>query len=82
VLGAGISGTTPILDLTNAHKAFKSFIHHQNKCVTVEMIQKRVGWYFGVFPPDLKLRGGSKAAGRHTDVDLDRTICKLTDSLT
>jgi chromosomal replication initiation ATPase DnaA len=116
---------SPILDPTNAHKAFKNFIHNQNMSVTVEMIQKRVGWYFGVFPPDLKLKGGSKAivlprqvamylvkqltsaslpkigrefggkhhttvlsaikkieARRHTDMDLDRTICKLTDSLT
>jgi chromosomal replication initiation ATPase DnaA len=115
----------PILDLTNAHKAFKSFIHQQNKRVTIEMIQKRVGWYFGVFPPDLKLKGGSSAvvlarqvamylvkqltsaslpkigrefggkhhttvlsaikkieARRHTDIDLDRAIGKLTDSLT
>jgi chromosomal replication initiation ATPase DnaA len=113
------------LDLTNAHKGFKNFIHHQNKGVTIEMIQKRVGWYFGVFPPDLKLRGGSKAlvlprqvamylvkqltsaslpkigrefggkhhttvlsaikkieARRRSDIDLDRTIGKLADSLT
>lgn len=48
-------------DLTNANKAFKNFILHQNKRVTIEMIQKRVGWYFGVFPPDLKLKGGSNA---------------------
>jgi len=104
---------------------FKDFIQRQNKQVTIEMIQKRVGWYFGVFPPDLKLRGGSKAivlprqvamylvkqltsaslpkigrefggkhhttvlsaikkieARRRTDIDLDRTIVKLADSLT
>jgi chromosomal replication initiation ATPase DnaA len=114
----------PTLDLTNAHKAFKDFILRQNKRVTIEMIQERVGWYFGVFPPDLKLRGGSKAivlprqvamylakqltsaslpkigrefggkhhttvlsaikkieARRRTDIDLDRTIGKLADSL-
>jgi chromosomal replication initiation ATPase DnaA len=113
------------LDRTNAYKAFKNFIHQQNKHVAIEMIQKRVGWYFGVFPPDLKLRGGSKAivlprqvamylvkqltsaslpkiarefGGKHhttvlsaikkietrrrTDLDLDRTIEKLADSLT
>src|ERR1700733_1508343 len=51
----------PILDLTNVRNGFKNFIQRQNKQVTIEMIQKRVGWYFGVFPPDLKLRGGSKA---------------------
>jgi chromosomal replication initiation ATPase DnaA len=28
---------------------------------TIEAIQKRVGEHFGVFPPDLKLKGGSKA---------------------
>jgi chromosomal replication initiation ATPase DnaA len=115
----------PVLDLTNAHNAFKNFIHHQNKQVTIEMIQKRVGWYFGVFPPELKLKGGSKAivlprqvamylvkqltsaslpkigrefggkhhttvlsaikkieARRRTDLDLDRAIRKLADSLT
>jgi chromosomal replication initiation ATPase DnaA len=115
----------PILDLTNVRNGFKNFIQRQNKQVTIEMIQKRVGWYFGVFPPDLKLRGGSKAivlprqvamylvkqltsaslpkigrefggkhhttvlsaikkieARRRTDIDLDRTIIKLADSLT
>jgi len=34
----------PILDLTDAHKVFKDFIQRQNKQVTIEMIQKRVGW--------------------------------------
>jgi len=111
-------------DLTNAHNAFETFIDHQNQRLTIEMIQKRVGRYFGVFPPDLKLRGGSQSivfprhvamylvkqltlaslpkigrefGGKHhttvlsairkiealrrTDVDLDRTIGRLADSL-
>jgi len=48
-------------DPTNARNAFENFIDHQNKPVTIEMIQKRVGRYFGVFPPDLKLKGGSQS---------------------
>ena len=48
-------------DPTNAQQAFKNSSDHQNKPVTIEMIQKRVGWYYGVFPPDLKLRGSSKS---------------------
>jgi chromosomal replication initiator protein len=112
------------IDPANAHQAFKNFSDHQNKPVTIEMIQKRVGWYYGVFPPDLKLRGSSKSivfprqvamylvkqltlaslpkigrefggkhhttvlsaikkieARRRTDLDLDRTIGRLADSL-
>ncbi len=114
----------PSFDLTNAHNAFKNFIYHQNKPATIQLIQKRVGWYYGVFPPDLKLRGGSQSivfprqvamylakqltlaslpkigrefggkhhttvlsaikkieARRRTDLDLDRTIGRLADSL-
>ncbi len=109
----------------NAHKEAKNFVQHQNKRVTIDMIQKLVGWHFGVFHPDLKLKGPSKAvvfarqvaiylvrqlraaslpkigrefggkhhttvlsaikkieARRRTDIDLDRTIGKLADSLT
>jgi chromosomal replication initiation ATPase DnaA len=111
-------------DPANGFKALTKSIQQQNKRLTIEMIQKRVGGHFGVFPPDLKLRGGSKSvvfsrqvamylvkqltsaslpkigrefggkhhttvlsaikkieARRRTDVDLDRTIGKLFDSL-
>ncbi len=110
--------------LADAHEGLKNIIHRQDKRVTIETIQKRVGEHFGVFPPDLKLRGGSKAvilprqvamylvkqltsaslpkigrefggkhpttvlssirkieARRRNDIDLNRTIGKLFDSL-
>ncbi len=47
-------------ELANTPKALKS-IQQRDRRVTIEMIQKRVGGHFGVFPPDLKLRGGSKS---------------------
>ena len=47
-------------ELANTPKVLKS-IQQRDKRVTIEMIQKRVGGHFGVFPPDLKLRGGSKS---------------------
>jgi chromosomal replication initiation ATPase DnaA len=46
---------------SEAHEELKHIIHAEKKCGTIEAIQKRVGEHFGVFPPDLKLRGGSKA---------------------
>jgi len=112
------------LNLADAHQELKHITQLQKKCGTIETIQKRVGEHFGVFPPDMKLRGGSKAmvfsrqvamylvkqltsaslskigrefGGKHhttvltaikkiearrcTDVDLNRTISKLADSL-
>jgi chromosomal replication initiation ATPase DnaA len=44
-----------------AHEELKHITHAERKRGTIETIQKRVGEHFGVFPPDLKLRGGSKA---------------------
>jgi chromosomal replication initiation ATPase DnaA len=113
------------LNLANAHEAFKTImLHAQDRRVTIQMIQKRVGEHFGVFPPDLKLPNSSKAmvlarqvamylvrqltsaslpkigrefggkhhstvlsaiqkieARRRTDMDLNRTIGKLFDSM-
>lgn len=111
-------------NLANAHETLKNIITPQDKRVTIQMIQKRVGEHFGVFPPELKLQGRSKAivfprqvamylvrqltsatltkigrefggthhttvwssikkieARRLTDIDLNRTIDKLFDSL-
>ena len=108
----------------NEPEAFKSNIGPQDGQVTIKMIHKRVGEYFGVFPPDLKLRNNSRTmvfpsqvamylvkqltsaslpkigrefggkhhttvlssikrieAQRRNDMDLDRTIGKLLDSL-
>jgi chromosomal replication initiation ATPase DnaA len=44
-----------------AHEELKPITHAERKCGAIETIQNRVGEHFGVFPPDLKLRGGSKA---------------------
>jgi chromosomal replication initiation ATPase DnaA len=113
----------PTLNL-ETREALRTIIHSQEKRVTIELIRKRVGEHFGVFPPDLKLRSSSKviafprqvamylvkqltsaslpkigrefggkhhttvlgaikkiAAQRRTDMDLNRTIAKLLDSL-
>jgi chromosomal replication initiation ATPase DnaA len=52
---------TRTLNLTEAHEEVKHITHAGKKCGTIETIQKRVGEHFGVFPPDLKFKGGSKA---------------------
>jgi chromosomal replication initiation ATPase DnaA len=113
------------LNLTNVGEALKTIIlGAQDGRLTINMIQKRVGEHFGVFPPDLKLRSRSKAtvfarqvaiylvkqltsaslpkigrefggkhhstvlssiqkieAQRRTDIDLNRAIGKLFDSM-
>jgi len=55
---------TGILNPAGAHEELKHAPQPEKKfgmIGTIEAIQKRVGEHFGVFPPDLKLRGGSKA---------------------
>jgi chromosomal replication initiation ATPase DnaA len=47
--------------LASTHESSEKIIHAQRYGVTIKMIQRRVGEHFGVFPPDLKLRSGSKA---------------------
>ena len=52
------------LNPAEAHEELKHVAQPEKKCGTIgaiETIQKRVGEHFGVFPPDLKLKGGSKA---------------------
>src|SRR5579863_6375382 len=59
-----LPAATCTLNLTEAHEELKHVAQPEKKCETIgtiEAIQKRVGEHFGVFPPDLKLRGGSKA---------------------
>jgi chromosomal replication initiation ATPase DnaA len=58
------AAATCTLNPSEAHEELKHIIHVEKKCGmigTIETIQKRVGEHFGVFPPDLKLKGGSKA---------------------
>jgi chromosomal replication initiation ATPase DnaA len=122
-----LPAATCTLNVTGAQEELKHVAHPKKKfgtIGTIETIQKRVGEYFGVFPPDLKLKGGSKAlvfsrqvamylvkeltsaslckigrefGGKHhttvltsikkieacrcADVQLNRTIGKLADSL-
>jgi len=47
--------------LASTHESWEKMIHAQGNGVTIQMIQRRVGEHFGVFPPDLKLRSRSKA---------------------
>ncbi len=56
-----LPAATCTLNPTEGHEELKHVAHPEKKCGTIETIQKRVGEHFGVFPPDLKLRGGSKA---------------------
>ena len=59
-----LPATTCTPNPTEAHEELKHGAHTEKKCGTIgtiEAIQKRVGEHFGVFPPDLKLKGGSKA---------------------
>jgi chromosomal replication initiation ATPase DnaA len=51
-----------ILNVSNEYeKPKKIILHPLDKRMTIKMIQERVGEHYGVFPPDLKLRSGSKA---------------------
>jgi chromosomal replication initiation ATPase DnaA len=49
------------LTLANQHQALKKIIEPQEKCVTIKMIQKRVGEHFGIFPLDLRSRSSCRA---------------------
>jgi len=49
------------LTLITAQQALKNLIDTQEKKVTIELIQKRVGEHFGLRPQDLKVRSNSKA---------------------
>ncbi len=49
------------LNLATAHAALKSIIDSQDKRVTIELIQKRVGEHFQLRAEDLKIRSNSKA---------------------
>jgi chromosomal replication initiator protein len=49
------------VNLATAHAALKSIIDSQDKRVTIELIQKRVGEHFQLRPEDLKMRSNAKA---------------------
>ncbi len=49
------------ISLATAQQVLKNIIETQDKRVTIEMIQKRVGEHFGLRPQDLKIRSNSKA---------------------
>ncbi len=49
------------INLVTAQQVLKNIIDTQDKRVTIEMIQKRVGEHFGLRPQDLKVRSNSKA---------------------
>ncbi|MBI3661690.1 MAG: chromosomal replication initiator protein DnaA [Acidobacteria bacterium] len=48
-------------NLATAQQALRSLIDTQEKKVTIELIQKKVGEHFGLRGPDLKQRSNSKA---------------------
>jgi chromosomal replication initiator protein len=48
-------------NLATAQQALRSLIDTQEKKVTIELIQKKVGEHFGMRGPDLKQRSNSKA---------------------
>jgi chromosomal replication initiator protein len=48
------------VNLITAQQVLKNIIDTQDKRVTIEMIQKRVGDHFGLRPQDLKVRSNSK----------------------
>ncbi len=48
------------ISLTTAQQVLKNIIEMQEKKVTIEQIQKRVGEHFGLRPQDLKVRSNSK----------------------
>jgi chromosomal replication initiator protein len=49
------------INLATAQQALKSIIDTQEKKVTIELIQRKVGEHFGLRGPDLKQRSNSKA---------------------
>ncbi len=49
------------INLTTAQQVLKNIIASQEKKVTIELIQKRVGEQFGLREQDLKMRSNSKA---------------------
>jgi len=49
------------INLGNAQQALKNILDTQEKKVTIELIQKRVGEHFGLRVQDLKVRSNSKA---------------------
>jgi chromosomal replication initiator protein len=55
---ASLTGAT--INLPTAHQVLKNIIESQDKKVTIEQIQKRVGEHFGLRAQDLKVRSNSK----------------------
>jgi chromosomal replication initiator protein len=49
------------INLATAQQALRSIIDTQDKRVTIELIQKRVGEHFGLRATDLKMKSNSKA---------------------
>ena len=52
--------TGAVINLPTAHQVLKNIIESQDKKVTIEQIQKRVGEHFGLRAQDLKVRSNSK----------------------
>src|SRR5271169_95197 len=59
-LMAYASLTGAAINLPTAHQVLKNIIESQDKKVTIEQIQKRVGEHFGLRAQDLKVRSNSK----------------------
>jgi chromosomal replication initiator protein len=59
-LMAYASLTGAIINLPTAQQVLKNIIETQDKKVTIEQIQKRVGEHFGLRAQDLKVRSNSK----------------------
>jgi chromosomal replication initiator protein len=59
-LMAYASLTGAAIDLPTAQQVLKNIIETQEKKVTIEQIQKRVGEHFGMRAQDLKIRSNSK----------------------
>jgi chromosomal replication initiator protein len=59
-LMAYASLTGAILNLPTAQQVLKNILETQEKKVTIDQIQKRVGEHFGLRPQDLKMRSNSK----------------------
>ncbi len=59
-LMAYASLTGAVINLPNAQQVLKNIIETQDKKVTIEQIQKRVGEHFGLRAQDLKVRSNSK----------------------
>jgi chromosomal replication initiator protein len=52
--------TGAVINLPTAQQVLKNIIETQDKKVTIEQIQKRVGEHFGLRAQDLKVRSNSK----------------------